>query len=201
MAGVPRKRKHSTEEFGKLMKELVTLHNTHVVVENEGHQDNSSASDMHQRALLLHVQGMGLENENLAANTKEHYTTYLKLFQDFCNKTYEFEEDLWYEVYEDKVLVFFKDVMFTRTIPKVFKPGDTKDIRMTLALVLLESRVSHRPIDLCQMLQQVKLEKDQSKILFGLCEGATMDQALKTLVHLQNQQSNHIINPNKASPL
>ncbi|KAF9277065.1 hypothetical protein BGZ74_003456 [Mortierella antarctica] len=168
MAGVPRKRKHSTEEFGKLMKELVTLHNTHVVVENEGHQDNSSASDMHQRALLLRVQGMGLENENLAANTKEHYTTYLKLFQ-----TYELEEDLRYEVYEDKVLVFFKDVMFTRTIPKVFKP----------------------------VLQQVKLEKDQSKILFGLCEGATMDQALKTLVHLQNRQSNRIVNPNKASPL
>ncbi|KAF9367839.1 hypothetical protein CPB97_005260, partial [Podila verticillata] len=156
---------------------------------------------MHQRALLLHVQGMGLENENLAANTKEQYTTYLKLFQDFCNKMYEFEEDLRYEVYEDKVLVFFKDVMFTRTIPKVFKPGDTKDIRMALALVPLESRVSHRPVDLHQMLQQVKPEKDQSKILFGLCEGATMDQALKTLVHLQNQQSNHIINPNRASPL
>jgi len=28
-----------------------------------------------------------------------------------------------------------------------------------------------------------------------------MDQALKTLVHLQNRQANRIINPNKASPL
>ncbi|KAG0007616.1 hypothetical protein BGZ82_005249, partial [Podila clonocystis] len=91
---------------------------------------------------------MGLENENLASNTKEQYTTYLRLFRDFCNSTYAFEEDLRFEVYEDKVLVFFKDIMFMRKSPKVFKPSDTKDVRMALALIPPESRANRRPVDL-----------------------------------------------------
>ncbi|KAG0007640.1 hypothetical protein BGZ82_005247, partial [Podila clonocystis] len=97
---------------------------------------------------LLRVQGMDLENEKLAANTKEQYTTYLNLFKDFCNSTYACEEDLRYEVNEDKVLVFFKDIMFVRKIPKVFKPGITKDVRMALALAPAESRTNQHPVDL-----------------------------------------------------
>jgi len=167
------------------MKELVMLRNAHAVVEDE--TGSASASTLHQRSALLRVQGLDLENEKLAANTKEQYTTYLKLFQvrilcfctllfrtmicilmmilicvfmclcllpptslqDFCNNTYACEEDLRYEVNEDKVLLFFKDVMFSRKIPKVFKPGNTKDIRMALALMPAESRSSRvRPVDL-----------------------------------------------------
>lgn len=144
---------------------------------------------------------MGLENENLAAKTKEQYITYLRLFWDFCNSTYAFEEDLRFEVYENKVLIFFKDIMFTRKTPRVFRTSDTKDVRMALALIPPESRANRRPVDLRKMLEQVKPEQDKSKVLYGLCEGATMDQALKTLVHLQSRQSNRVVNPNNASPL
>jgi hypothetical protein len=59
---------------------MVTLRNAHIATENEDH-GSSSTSDIYQRALSLRVQGMGLENENLAANTKEQYTTYLRLFR------------------------------------------------------------------------------------------------------------------------
>ncbi|KAF9384338.1 hypothetical protein CPC16_008479, partial [Podila verticillata] len=190
----------SAQEFSDLMKELVALRNAHITTENEDRGD-SSASDIHQRALSFRVQGMGLENENLAAKTKEQYITYLRLFRDFCNSTYTFEEDLRFEVYENKVLIFFKDIMFMRKTPRVFRTSDTKDVRMALALIPPESRANRRPVDLRKMLEQVKPEQDKSKVLYGLCEGATMDQALKTLVHLQSQQSNRVVNPNNASPL
>ncbi|KAF9554273.1 hypothetical protein EC968_009722, partial [Mortierella alpina] len=112
------------EEFSSLMIELVTLRNAHSVsaAGNEVPEVCSSAGDTQQRALALRVQGMGLANENLAPNTKEQYITYLRLFRDFCNNTYAYENVLRYEVSEDKVLVFFKDIMFERRTPKVFRP-------------------------------------------------------------------------------
>jgi hypothetical protein len=51
------------------------------------------------------------------------------------------------------------------------------------------------------VLEDVKPEKDNSKIIYGYCESATMDQALKALVYLQNRQMNRILNPNNATPL
>lgn len=46
--------------------------------------------------------------------------------------------------------MFFKDIMFTRKIAKVFKPGSTKDVRMALALAPAESKKGQRPVDLCK---------------------------------------------------
>ena len=54
------------------------LRNAHAVVEDEA--GSASASTLHQRSALLRVQGLDLENEKLAANIKEQYTTYLELF-------------------------------------------------------------------------------------------------------------------------
>ena len=61
---------------------MVTRRNshTHTLSENESQEIGLSADEVHQRAISLRVQSMGLENENLAANTKEQYLTYLKLF-------------------------------------------------------------------------------------------------------------------------
>jgi hypothetical protein len=60
-----------------------------------------------------------------------------------------FEKDFRYEVSEEKVLVFFKDFMFKRKIPKVFKANDTKDVRVALALVTSDSnKANRRPVDL-----------------------------------------------------
>lgn len=64
---------------------------------------------------------------------------------------YVFEKDFRYEVSEEKVLVFFKDFMFKRKIPKVFKADDTKDVRVALALVASDSntnKANRRPVDL-----------------------------------------------------
>ncbi|KAF9118364.1 hypothetical protein BG015_006661, partial [Linnemannia schmuckeri] len=61
---------------------------------------------------------MEFQNENLSRNTKAAYLTYLNYFKDFCDKTYEFEQDSWYEVYEEKVLVFFKEHMFVKKFKK-----------------------------------------------------------------------------------
>jgi len=58
------------------------------------------------------------------------------------------EKDFRYEVYEEKVLLFFKDFMFERKIPKVFKANDNKDVRVALALLPSDSRTKRRPVDL-----------------------------------------------------
>ncbi|KAF9574019.1 hypothetical protein EC968_007571 [Mortierella alpina] len=191
------------EEFSSLMIELATLRNAHTVsaAGDEVQEVSSSAVDTQQRALALRVQGMGLANEYLARNTKEQYIIYLRLFRDFCNNTYAHENDLRYEVSEDKVLVFFKDIMFERRTPKVFRPGDTKDVRMAVALLPSETRAVRRVVDLRVYLEDVQPEADNTKILYGPCEGATMDQALKALVHLQSRQINRIDNPSTAPPL
>ncbi|KAI8598601.1 hypothetical protein EDD21DRAFT_382037 [Dissophora ornata] len=191
------------QEFSALMKVLSTLRNAHAVVENEDHQNQGSCSsaahahELHQRATMFRLH----ENENLARRTKEAYSTYLKLFRDFCDRIYVFEKDSRYEVYEEKVLVFFKDVMFTRRIPKVFKVNDTRDVRVALALATPDSKASRRPVDLRKLLETVPQDKDGSKVLQVPCESATMDQALKAIVYLQTRQSNRIVNPNKAPHL
>jgi hypothetical protein len=59
-----------------------------------------------------------------------------------------FEKDLRYEVYEEKILVFFKDFMFTRKVPRVFKANDTRDVRVALALVTSDFKARRRPVDL-----------------------------------------------------
>ncbi|KAF9112860.1 hypothetical protein BGW39_003916, partial [Mortierella sp. 14UC] len=162
---------------------------------------SSAAHELHQRGTMFRLQGMSFENENLACNTKEAYLTYLKLFQSFCDRTYMFEKDSRYEVYEEKVLVFFKDFMFPRKIARVFKATDTKDVRVALALVPRDSNATRRPIDLRSMLETVPENKDGTKVLQVLCERPTMDQALKAIIHLQTRQSNRIVNPNTASHL
>ncbi|GJJ71712.1 hypothetical protein EMPS_04069 [Entomortierella parvispora] len=191
------------QEFSALMKELSTLAITHVVVEEEVSQDGSSltALELHQRATALRIQGMALEHENLARNTKEAYLTYLKFFKEFCDKTYMTEQDARYEVNEEKVLLFFKDFMFKRRIPKVFRANETKDVRVALALVAPESKAKRRPVDLRQVLESIPAAEDGSKVLQVFCESATMDQALKAIVHLQTRQSNRITDPNKAEHL
>ncbi|KAF9969735.1 hypothetical protein BGZ75_002670, partial [Mortierella antarctica] len=78
---VKRTASRTEQEFSSLMVELVMLRNAHVGIENEIQQESSSTNDTQLRALSLRVQGMGLENENLAANTKEQYTAYLRLFR------------------------------------------------------------------------------------------------------------------------
>lgn len=46
------------------------------------------------------------------------------------------------------------------------------------------------------VLENVPAEKDGSKVLNVLCESATMDQALKSIIHLHTRQSNRIVDPN-----
>ena len=71
------------EEFSALMKVLSTYRNTNAVVRGEGSQGSSSsaAHELRQRGTMFRLQGMNFENENLACNTKEAYSVYLKLFQ------------------------------------------------------------------------------------------------------------------------
>ncbi|KAG0366111.1 hypothetical protein BGX24_003850 [Mortierella sp. AD032] len=69
-------------EFDVLMRVLSTLRNAHAVVGDEDRQHESNK-----------IQSMNFENENLARNTKGTYLTYLNLFQDFCDKSYMFEQD------------------------------------------------------------------------------------------------------------
>src|SRR5690349_5530478 len=70
------------EEFSALMKVLSTCRNTNAVVGGEGSQGSSSAAhELRQRGAMFRLQGMNFENENLACNTKEAYSVYLKLFQ------------------------------------------------------------------------------------------------------------------------
>lgn len=72
----------SLEEFSALMKVLSTCCNANAVVGDEGSQGSSSAAhELHQRGTMFRLQGMNFENENLAGNTKEAYSTYLKLYQ------------------------------------------------------------------------------------------------------------------------
>ncbi|KAF9918366.1 hypothetical protein FBU30_000238 [Linnemannia zychae] len=112
------------------------------------HDSNSAVHGLRQREALLRLQSMNCENENMACNTKEAYLTYLKLFQSFCDKTCMFEKDSRYEIYEDKVLVFFKDFMFPRKIAWIFKANDTKDVRVALTMVPRDSNATRRPVDL-----------------------------------------------------
>jgi hypothetical protein len=65
------------------MKELSTCCNASAVVGDKDSPDGSSsaAHELHQRGTMFRLQGMSFENENLAYNTKEAYSTYLRLFQ------------------------------------------------------------------------------------------------------------------------
>ncbi|KAH7042909.1 hypothetical protein BKA57DRAFT_116011 [Linnemannia elongata] len=70
------------QEFSALMKVLSTCRNTNAVVGGEGSQGSSSAAhELCQRGTMFRLQGMNFENENLACNTKDAYSVYLKLFQ------------------------------------------------------------------------------------------------------------------------
>ena len=78
------------------MKELVMLRNAHAVVEDE--TGSASASTLHQRSALLRVQGLDLENEKLAANTKccistGHLTSISRHRK--CSSRYNKKPDVW----------------------------------------------------------------------------------------------------------
>jgi len=83
LSPVPLGAAFSLEEFSALMNMLSNLRNANAVVGDEGHQDgcNSAAHELRQRATEFRLQGMDLQTENLACNTKEAYLTHFKLFQ------------------------------------------------------------------------------------------------------------------------
>ncbi len=88
----------------------------------------------------------------------------------FCNQRYAYEDDLRYKISEDKVLVFFKDVMFKRRTPKVLRPGDTKDVRMAAALIPLETKAVRRVIDLrtCEFCRVILWKRRQTNCTLKL---------------------------------
>ncbi|KAF9921021.1 hypothetical protein BGZ67_000800 [Mortierella alpina] len=57
----------------------------------------------------------------MSASTRRQYLTALEAFKSFCDDTYAADGRSRYEVYEDKVLVYFQDVLFQRTVEKTFK--------------------------------------------------------------------------------
>ncbi|KAF9203530.1 hypothetical protein BGZ49_006309 [Haplosporangium sp. Z 27] len=161
--------------------------------------ETSQEREVQLQENIICARDLKLDNSELTTNSQAQYKTYYKLYKEYCEKNYLHQNELRYDVNADKVLRFFEEVIFKRTMKKYFYKNQYKDVRVPIAI--RKEGENAAIINLAEYLQKIPADAKGKKVLEVPCGSATVEQAMKALCHLQRRQSCRSITPNTSRNL